>query len=250
MKKIAEFVEGTMKGRHESQGTDPEGSSRWSETPEKTPHDALITAQRLVAEQRRAVEALLAEACVLEERLRSEAKAAQAAQEYTAAKAKVEAVTIQQRQAEALARGGSERHMALAAELRKAQALVVARRPDADAARAQVAALEQQLRDARQLAEQTLSVLERHEANVKEHAAKLAAAEHEEDDSAARIAGLQAARAAAETEAAAAEKRAEALRKELPGAVQPFSGTNDVRALAARIAEQVSILRPAPQLTG
>lgn len=204
--------------------------------------EALTAAQRLVAEQRKAAEALLLEACALEERLKSEPKAAQAADEYAAAKAKVEAVTIQEQQAKALAQASSEHRISLTLKLREAEALVVETRLDAEAASAAVAALEHQLRDARRLAEQTLFLVERHEANAKKCSAKLTTAEHEAEEVAARLVRWQDARAAAENEAAAAGTRAEALRKHLPGTAQSLAGMSDAEALAARIAEQVSML--------
>jgi hypothetical protein len=84
----------------------------------------LTAAQRLVAEQRKAAEALLLEACVLEDRLKSEAKAAQAAGEYAAAKAKVEAAaamiaewTTKQAEAQREAATAQERAEALQKEL-------------------------------------------------------------------------------------------------------------------------------------
>jgi hypothetical protein len=205
-------------------------------------NEALTATLRLVVEQRKAAEALLLETCVLEERLKSEAKAGQAADEYAAAKAKVEAATIQEQQAKALARASSERRTALALELREAQVRVAETRPGAEAARAAVTALEQQLRDARGLAEQTLSLLEQHEANAKKCSEKLTAAEQKVEEAAARIAGWQDSRASAEMEAAAAGERAEALTKDLPDVVQPFAGMSDVQALAARITEQASML--------
>lgn len=204
--------------------------------------EALTAALRLVSEQRKAAEGLLLEACVLEDRLKSEPKAAQAADEYAAAKAKVEAVTIQEQEAKALAQASSEHRISLTLKLREAETLVVETRLDAEAASAQVAALEHQLRDARRLAEQTLFLVERHEANAKKCSAKLTTAEHEAEEAAARMVRWQDARAAAENEAAAAGTRAEALEKHLPGAAQPLAGMSDVQALAARIAEQVSIL--------
>jgi hypothetical protein len=204
--------------------------------------EALTAALRLVSEQRKAAEALLLEACVLEERLKSEPKAAQAADEYAAAKAKVEAVTIQEQQAKALAQASSEHRLSLTLKLREAEALVVETRLDAEAATAQVASLEQQLRNARRLAEQTSSLIEQHEANARQCSAKLTAAEHEAVEAAAHIVGWQDARAAAEREAAAASERAEALKKDFPEAAQPLAGMSDVQALAARIAEQVSML--------
>jgi chromosome segregation ATPase len=204
--------------------------------------EALTSALRLVAEQRKAAEALLLEVSVLEERLKSEANAAQAADEYAAAKAQVEAVTTLEQQTKALVQASSEYRAALAAKLREAEALVVETRPDAEAATAQVAALEQQLGVARKLAAQLLSLVERHEANAKQCSAELTAAEHEAEEAAARTVVWQDARATAEKAAADAGQRAEALKQDLPGAAQPFAGMSDVQALAGRIAEQASML--------
>jgi hypothetical protein len=208
----------------------------------ETSNEALTARQRILAAQREAAEALLHEACLLEARLESEVQAARAAEEYETAKAKTEAVMIQEQQARALAQAGSDRRTALAAELKKAEALVAATRPKAEAASDRIAVLEQQLRDARKLAEESLYLVKQHEANVSICNTKLTAADREAHEAAVRITELQNARAAAENEAAAARKRAEALTKDLPGAAQPYTAINDVQALAARIAEQVSTL--------
>jgi hypothetical protein len=210
--------------------------------------EGLTVAQRLVAEQRKAAEALLLEACVLEERLNSEVQAAQAASEYAAARAKADGAAILEQQAKELARASSEHSAVLAAERGDAEKLVVTTRADAEAAKAQVAELEQQLQDARRLAEQTFSTVGAHEARAKESAAKQAAAEQDAAEALARVVACQAERAAAEAEAKAAEERAEALKKELPVTTQSLAGINDIQALAARIAKQASVLKRGPQM--
>ncbi len=208
---------------------------------------AIVAAQRLVAEQRKAAEALLREACVLEERLKSEAKVAQAVSEYAMAKAKAQNATILEQQAKELAQVSSEQRAVLAAELENAERLVATTRGDAEAAEAQVTALEQQLRDAQRSADQALLALESLEAHAKEVAEKQAAAEHEAAEATARAVACQAERATAENEAKAAEERAEALRKELPEPAQTLAGIDDVETLAARIAEQASALKRGAQ---
>jgi hypothetical protein len=201
-------------------------------TPAAASDDPLTPAQRLLAEQRKAAEALLLEACALEERLKGEAKAAQAASECAAAKAKADGAAILEQQAKELAQASSERRAVLAAEREDAEKLVVATRADAEAARAQVAELEQRLLE--------------HEARAKEWAAKQAAAEHDAAEALARVVACQTERVAAEKEANAAEERAEALKNELAATTQSLAGIDDVQALAARIAEQASVLKHGP----
>lgn len=74
----------------------------------------------LVAEQRKAAEALLLQVAELEQRLQTEAHAAQAAADYTAAKEKAEAAAIIEQQANDVARAALARHAALVAERQEA----------------------------------------------------------------------------------------------------------------------------------
>jgi hypothetical protein len=209
--------------------------------------EALTAAQRLVAEQRKAAEALLLEACALEERFKSESQAAQAATECAAAKAKAQSSAIAEQKANELAQASSEHRTALAARRKDAEGLVVTMRSAAETTSAQVTELEQQLRDAQRLVEQTLSMVGSHEEQIKELAAEQTAADQKAAEAAALVAACQADRAAAEKEAQAAEERAEALKKSLPATTQRLAGISELEALAARIAEQASLLKRGSQ---
>lgn len=184
----------------------------------------------LVAEQRKAAEALLLQVSELEQRLQTEAHAAQAAADYKLAKAKAEAAAILERQANELAHSAVEHHGAIVAEQHEADNLVVTARVQAEAAKAKVADLQEQLREARRLADQSISALEPREARAKELAAIEAVAQKEAAEAAAGITACQSARARAEKEAEEAQKRAEAL-------------TNEIAELSTRIAQQTAEVR-------
>jgi hypothetical protein len=175
---------------------------------------ALDGAQRLIAEQRKAAEALLSEVCALEERLKGEAKAAQAAQAFTAANEKAKAAVLLEQQAKELAASASEGHRALATERKNAET--------------KIADLKQQL-----------SALE---ARAKECAAEEVMAERKAGEAKERIVACQSASVAAQKEAKAAEEHAAALKKELPESAQSFAGIDEVQTLAAKISEQASAL--------
>jgi colicin import membrane protein len=179
-----------------------------------TTNGALDGAQRLIAEQRKAAEALLSEVCALEERLKGEAKAAQAAQAFAAANEKAKAAVILEQQAKELAASASESHRALVTEHKNAET--------------KITDLKQQL-----------SALE---ARTKECAAEEIVAERKAGEAKERIVACQAASVAAQKEAKAAEEHAAALKKELPESAQNLVGINEVQTLAARIAEQASAL--------
>jgi len=181
----------------------------------------------LVAEQRKAAEALLLQVAELEQRLQTEAHAAQAAADYTSAKEKAEAAAILQQQANELAHAAVQHHRAVLAERQEADKLVVATRADAEAANAKVAELQEKLRDARRLADQSLSALAPRENRAKELAASEAAAQRKAAEAAASVTACQSARAQAEKEAEEAKKWAEAL-------------TSEIAELSTRIAQQAA----------
>ncbi|MGA7202974.1 MAG: hypothetical protein WBX26_14185, partial [Candidatus Cybelea sp.] len=181
----------------------------------------------LVAEQRKAAEALLLQVAELEQRLQTEAHAAQAAADYKSAKEKAEAAAILEQQASELAHTAAEHHSAVLAQRLEADNLLVTTRADAEAAKAKVAALQEQLRDARRLADQSLSALAPCEARAKELAVSEEAAQSEAAEAAAGVTACQSARARAEKEAEDAQKRAETLKSE-------------IAELAGRIAQQAA----------
>jgi hypothetical protein len=189
---------------------------------------ALKAAQQLMAEQRKAAEALLREVAVLEDRLKNEAQAAQAAVDYDGAREKVDKAALLEQQAKELAQTASERHGILATERKHAENLAANARADAKALRAQLAEIEQQL-------------LQR-ESKASEALQRESVAEREATEAAERVIACQLATVAAEKEAKEAKERADSLKKELPGTPQGFAGITDVQALAVRIAEQATAL--------
>jgi hypothetical protein len=205
--------------------------------------DAATEALRLIVEQRKAAEALLFEACALEDRLKNEAQRTQAAAEYAAAQDKAESAAIAERKAKQLALVKRDRHAALAMERKGLEELLAMKRAECEAARTKITALEQQLAEAQRSAEQIFSVVAAHEAREKECVEKITAVEREATEAAVRVTACQAEREAAEMAAKAARERVEALKKE--SAINDVAGIEEARTLAARIAEQAAITRRA-----
>jgi hypothetical protein len=212
--------------------------------------DGLTEAQRLASEQRKAAEALLLEACVLEQRIAYEAKVEAAEGDYAKAKEKADNAAILEQQAKELAQASAERYVAVVSERKEAEQLVATCRSAADAARMQVATLEEQLREAQRFAEETLHTLRTQEQRIAEVVAREVTAEREASEAAGRVTACLAAREAAEKEAKAAQQRAEGVKQALPSETVDFAGMQDVRALAARIAEQASALKQRGSHTG
>lgn len=202
--------------------------------------EAMTAAQQLVAEQRKAAEALLLEAYVLEERLKSEAAAAQASEMYSTAKAKADAATAAEAEAKELARMAADLRTAAANERRDAENQVLTARGEVKAAKAKIGELEQQLRDAKQVLEQTLQMIALRESRIKECTTKEAAAKRDAADATTHVVACENARIAAVKEAEAAQTQVDSLKGETS---QDLAGIGDVRALAARIAKQASALR-------
>lgn len=212
--------------------------------PAATPVSEMMSAaQQLVAEQRKAAEALLLEAYVLEERLKSEAVSAQASETYAAAKAKADAATAAEAEAKELARLAAELRTAAANERRDAENQAVTARGEIKAAKSKIAELEQQLRDAKQVFEQTLQMVALRESRIKECTTKEAAAKRDAADTTQHVVACENARIAAVKDADAARTQLDGLKSE---SSQDLAGINDVRALAARIAKQASALRRGP----
>jgi type II secretory pathway pseudopilin PulG len=201
--------------------------------------DVTAKALRIIAEQRKAAEALLFEACALEDRLKTQAKGAQAAAEYAAAQAKAESAVLTERKAKQVALTKRERRAALATERARLGELLATKRPEGEAARVKITELEQGLAEAQRSAEQIFSVIAAHEAREKECAEEEIAVEREATEAAARVTACQAEREAAEKAATAAGERVRALKKEL--SINDVAGIEEARTLAARIAEQAAI---------
>lgn len=210
--------------------------------------EALSTAQRLMAEQRKAAEALLSEVCALEERLNAEALEKNALGELRAANEKAEGAAILVQHAKELAQAASERHRALADGRKSAEDVAVKARADAEAAKAKIAELQEQLREARQVAEQQASSIGLHEARAKECAQQEAAAQREATEADARVVESQTVCEVAAKEAKAAEQRAAARTQQLATKMQ--NGAGEVQNLAQRIAEQASALARAQSSSG
>jgi hypothetical protein len=196
-------------------------------------------ALRLVAEQRKAAEALLFEACALEDRLKNEARRTQAAAEYAFAQGKVESAAIEERKAKQVALTKRDRHAALTTQRKGLEELLATKRPEREAAQAKIAELEQQLADAQRSAEQIFSVVAAHETHAQECIEEQTAVEREAAEAAVRVTACQAAREAAEMTAKAAKERVDALKKET--SINDAPGIEEARTLAARIAEQAVI---------
>ena len=222
-------------------------------TPADTAETDPATSQALSAttEQRKAAEALLLEACILEERIQKEAAAAAATRAYEAAEKNAESAAAKAQaavQAEEDVRTAAEtalrEHSQLRAELKSIEEAIVVKHGEADAAKAEVAELENRLAEAQRNAQSALADLELHEVRKQEHAAKETAAANAATESAARLVASKTERETAQAEAEAARERARVLKAELPVADASDSQEN-VERLAARIAEQVQLARRA-----
>jgi chromosome segregation protein len=198
-------------------------------------------AQEFVSKQREATEALLREVVELEERLKSEARAAEARSEWETCKATADSAASLVQQAEHEAAAASERHKAVAAECVEADQRVVAAREDAESVKAKLAELQQQLQETQIAFDEASSTLSQREAYAKESADKLNAAAHDVADASELVETRQAAWAAAEKEAQAAQEQFEQLKSELTP--QDVAAINSVHVLAARIAEEALKLK-------
>lgn len=207
--------------------------------------DPLAEAHRLIAEQRRAAEALLQEACALEDRLKTESVVSQAFGEVDEAQRALDAAAASEQQAKDAARIAAEQRGAIAAERRDAESQVVAARGDVKAAKAKVAELEQKLRDARQAVEQAISMVGLREARVKECLAKETASKRDTTETNSRVLACESARLAAERKLDAARRRAAEMQSQTDLKAAP--GIEGVQLLAARIAEQKTAIRNGSQ---
>jgi hypothetical protein len=220
----------------------PAAASSSSTSPGLPEHrdGGFVEAQQLAAEQRKAAEALLLEACVLEERLSLEANAAKASSEFKVAKEKADGAAILEQQAKELAQSSAERHSSVVLERKEAENLAGTCRVAVDTAISQVTQLEMQLEEAKRVAEETRSMLQTNEQRVAECAAREATAEREVAEASGRVASCQTARETADQEARVAQERADSLKSALPSLSANFASIDDVRKLAARIAEQAA----------
>jgi hypothetical protein len=207
--------------------------------------DPLAEAHRLIAEQRKAAEALLREACALEDRLKTESVVSQAFEEVDEAQRALDAAAASEQQAKDAARVAAEQRGAIAAERRDAESQVVAARGEVKTAKAKVADLEQKLRDARQAVEQAISMVGLREARVKECLAKETASKRDTTETNSRVLACESARLAAERKLEAARRRAAEMQSQTDLKAAP--GIEGVQLLAARIAEQKSAIRNGSQ---
>jgi chromosome segregation ATPase len=207
----------------------------------------ITEAQRLAAEQRKAAEALLLEACMLEKRAAAEATVERAVRECSAVKERAEKAALEEQQARSAASECSQRHAAVWKERKDAEDLTASSRAALDKVKAQIATLEQQLLEAKQTSEKAQAVHQTNAQHLADTREREAEAERVAADAATRVAEHKAARETAEDEVKTASEHVEQLKNDL--ASEPVE-INDVRALAARIAEQASALRSAsrPQI--
>ena len=206
--------------------------------------ETLAVGRRFIAEQRKTAEALLREIANLEERFAIQAKAAQAARAYAAAKEQADAAVILAQEAKEQAQSACANRRASAAQRKDADELVAESRADAQTSKAQVTELEQKVRHARQVAAEIASELDQREARAEQCAKKESEATANEARAEERVAASQVALLKAQHEALAAKDRAQALKRESLAAGPSAAGIGDVQSLARRIAEAASALTP------
>jgi chromosome segregation ATPase len=204
--------------------------------------DSFVGAQRFIAEQRTAAEALLREISALDDRFKIHAEAAQASRNYAAAKEVADGAATAARQANEVGQAAAADHQASAAELKSAEELLAASRADAQTAESQVADLERRLREALQSVEETASTLATCEARAKECAQCELVARSKASEAAEHAAACNAALETAQLDAATAKDRSDTLKSELQASGASLAGITDVQSIAARIAQAASSL--------
>lgn len=205
-------------------------------------YQATVASQLLLAEVRKAGEALLHEVSSLETRVNEEAQVIQATRDHAAATKKADGAAIVEQQAKELAQAASTQYSAAATARKSADELAASARTDAEKVEAQISNLERWLRDARDLALETSSKLGQYESHAKQCAAAEDAARCEAAEAAARVTAGQAASAAAAEEAQAARERAEALKQALSQRTPSLAGISNVQTLATRIVDEAAAL--------
>jgi chromosome segregation ATPase len=205
----------------------------------------LTEALRLAAEQRKAAEALLLDACVLEQRIAAEATAVRAAREYAEAKERAEAVATEEQRVRASLAELSQSNATAWKNRKDAEERVASSRATLDQTNAQIADLERRLLEAKQVCDQAQTALQMNDQELTETREQEAEAKRRAEEAENRVAECNAAREAADIEAKAAGERAEQLRNALSTATNGFANVADVQALAARIAEQAATLQQA-----
>lgn len=210
---------------------------------------ATTEALRLIADQRKAAEALLSETRALEDQIKNAAVAAQATRAYQAAKSKadaaltkVTAVAAAEEEAKKRSESLVHDHSVLAGELKSIEEIVALKRHEADAAKAEIAELERKLGEIQRTAQTVFSDLALHESRARECTVRETAAARSAAEAAARTASHKSEREAAEAAAQAAHERAELLKAALP-ATQDAGAIEDLQRLTARITEQVQLAR-------
>lgn len=214
------------------------------EPPSREDHvarDATSETLRLVADQRKAAEALLFEASVLEERLKDEAQASQAVRECGVAKEKADGAAVEAEEAMRAAVEKCNLRTAIEAQRKELEGLLVAQRAEAEAAQAKVEEFERALQEAKDFVMQKRSAVALHEVRAKECADKESAAQIEETQAVERMQASNVRRDAAQAEVAAAQERAEALKRTLIH--NGPDGLEAVQSLAARISDQVKLIK-------
>ncbi len=188
--------------------------------------ETLSEAQLGAIEHRKAAEALLREACMLEERLANEAAAARATRLRLAAQEKASLAE----QATALEQEAIEYASDLAVRRTSAQR-------QWNDAKGQVAERKLHFEKARQLAYDAEKELEAHEGQAAECAATQEALERDVAQAAKQVAQCGAAREQAEKEAVAAQQR---FASSFNGAMKPTPtiGNSELEKLQVRVAEQ------------
>jgi hypothetical protein len=198
-------------------------------------------ALRLVADQRKAAEALLFEVCVLEDQIKDEVQVAEAVRASNVAKEKSDRATAEAEQAMVAALQKFDARNALEAERKQLEELLAAKRAEADAAMAKIEELDRALQQAKDSAGQIHSAVASQETYATECAEKERAAQVEEMHAVERMQACNATRDAAQAAAASAQERVEALKQTV--SIRRTPGLEASQALAARIAEQVKLVK-------
>jgi hypothetical protein len=204
--------------------------------------DVMSDALRFAADQRKAAEALLLEACVLEERLKHEAQVAGVMHEADVANGQAAHAAAEAEQAARMAAQKRDAHAVAQAEHKELHVLLMGKRAEAAAADAKIEEIARALQDAKNYAAQIRTAISEQEVRAMECADKETAARIEETQAIERLQACRANQLAAEARAAAARERAETLKNSQSNQSGP-AGLEAVQALAARIAERARLVK-------
>ncbi|HEV3091494.1 MAG TPA: hypothetical protein VGX91_08655 [Candidatus Cybelea sp.] len=192
--------------------------------------------QRFVGQQRLMAEALLSEICALEERVKAEVLATEAARECAIADENARSAGARFEESKQLIESLSKSHMALMTQRAEVEGRLAAVCAELGSANDDIAVLERRLREAKVVGAEVLARFDLLEAQAKECVDADTAAALEEGAALRRLAACERDAQDTLTQAEAAKARAATLKSETSSFAGGAAGLEQVRSLAERIA--------------